>query len=101
VWPPTDHFEKLLDETCPNHTYPIKHKLGDCGMMKNFMVSGSLAQGMGVDGVPDKGDMTPFLGEYMVMTIYDGRPSSGMRYVSNTSLGTLARCGWGCRNAGT
>jgi hypothetical protein len=36
AWPPTDHFERLLEEVCPNHTYPIKHKLRDCGMMKNF-----------------------------------------------------------------
>jgi hypothetical protein len=40
---PTDHFEKLLEEICPNHAYPIKHKLRDCGLMKNFMASGSFA----------------------------------------------------------
>jgi hypothetical protein len=28
--PPTDHFEKVLEETCSNHAYPIKHKLRDC-----------------------------------------------------------------------
>jgi hypothetical protein len=39
---PTDHFEKILEETCPNYAYPIKHKLRDCGVMKNFMASGSL-----------------------------------------------------------
>jgi hypothetical protein len=22
-----DHFERLLEETCPNHSYPVKHKL--------------------------------------------------------------------------
>jgi hypothetical protein len=38
-----DCFEKLLEETYPNHAYPIKHKLRDCGMIKNFMASGSLA----------------------------------------------------------
>jgi hypothetical protein len=48
-----DHFKKLLEETCPNHAYPIKHKLRDCGMMKNFMASGSLARGMEVDKAPD------------------------------------------------
>jgi hypothetical protein len=42
VLPLTDHFEKLLEMTCPNHTYLVKHKLKDCGMMKNFMASGSL-----------------------------------------------------------
>jgi hypothetical protein len=43
VRPPIDHFEKLLEETCLNHTYPVKHKLRDCDMMKNFMALGSLA----------------------------------------------------------
>jgi hypothetical protein len=40
--PPTDNFERLLEEACSNHAYPIKHKLKDYGMMKNFMISGSL-----------------------------------------------------------
>jgi hypothetical protein len=43
VRPPMDHFEKLLEETFLNHTYHIKHKLGDCGMMKSFMTSGFLS----------------------------------------------------------
>jgi hypothetical protein len=42
VQPPTDHIEKLLEEAYPNHVYAIKNKLWECGMMKNFMVSGSL-----------------------------------------------------------
>jgi hypothetical protein len=40
--PHTCHFEILLEEAFPNHAYPVKRKLRDCGMMKNFMVSGSL-----------------------------------------------------------
>jgi hypothetical protein len=43
AWLPTDHFEKLLEETCLNYAYPVKHKLRDCDMMKNFMATGSLA----------------------------------------------------------
>jgi hypothetical protein len=39
---PTNHFERLLEEACPNNVHPIKHKLRDCGMMKNFMTLGSL-----------------------------------------------------------
>jgi hypothetical protein len=31
---PTDHFKKLLEATCPNHMYPIRHKLKECTMMK-------------------------------------------------------------------
>jgi hypothetical protein len=40
--PPTDHFQRVLEEACPNHTYPIRHKLKDCGMMTSFMTSQSL-----------------------------------------------------------
>jgi hypothetical protein len=99
-WLSTDHFKKLFEEICPNHAYPIKYKLRDCGMMKNFMASRSLTLGVEVNEVPDEGDTTPFLGEGMVMMIYDGHPSSGMCRVSNPSLGTPARCGWGRGNVG-
>jgi hypothetical protein len=98
---PMDHFEKLLEETCPNHAYPIKHKLKDCIMMMNFMASGSLARGMEVDKVLDEGNTTPFLREDAVMMIYDGCPSLGMRCASNPSLGTLTRYSWGCGDVRT
>jgi hypothetical protein len=42
AWSPMDHIEKILEDTCSNHTYPIKHKLKDCSMMKSFMTLGSL-----------------------------------------------------------
>jgi hypothetical protein len=90
-----DHFEKLLEETFLNHAYPIKHKLRDYGMMTNFMATGSLARGMEVDMVSDEGDTMPFPREDAVMTIYDGCSSSGMRCMSNPSLGSPARNGWG------
>jgi hypothetical protein len=101
---PTNHFEKLLEESCPNHAYPIKHKLMDYDMMKNFMASRSLTRGMELDEVPDGGDVTPFLREDVVMMIYDGCPLVGMRHVSNPSPGTPACCGsglWGCREVRT
>jgi hypothetical protein len=99
AWLPTDHFEKPLEETCPNHLYPVKHKLKNCNMMKNIMAPGSLAQGMEVNEVPDEGNTTPFLGEDVVMTIYDGRPSPRMHHVCNPSIGTLGHYSWGCMNA--
>jgi hypothetical protein len=43
--PPKDHFEKLLRVTCPHYSYPIKHKLNDCTMLKNFMTSGTFSKG--------------------------------------------------------
>jgi hypothetical protein len=42
VRPPTDHFKRLLEEACPNHSYPIKHKLKECSMIRRFMTSRSL-----------------------------------------------------------
>jgi hypothetical protein len=53
--PPMDHLERLLEEACRNHAYPVKHKLKlklkDYDMMKNSMVSESLARGMELDEV--------------------------------------------------
>jgi hypothetical protein len=45
AWPPIDHFERLLKEVYPNHTYPIKHKVKHSDMMKNFMTSGKGTRG--------------------------------------------------------
>jgi hypothetical protein len=44
-------------------------------MMKSFMTSTSLSQGMEVDEVPDEGDTMPFPREEAVMTICDEHPS--------------------------
>jgi hypothetical protein len=40
--PPTDHFKRILEEACPNHAYPIRHKLKDYSMMRSFITSRSL-----------------------------------------------------------
>jgi hypothetical protein len=37
--PPKEHFEKILEASCPHHLFPVKHKLKDCTMMKRFMSS--------------------------------------------------------------
>jgi hypothetical protein len=95
--PPTNHFKRLLNEACPNHAYPVRHKLKDCDMMKSFMISGSLTRGMELDQNPGRSDMMPFPREDIVMTVYDGRPPPGRRHVSKLSTGTLTRCGWGHR----
>jgi hypothetical protein len=74
--PPIVQFEILLEEACPNHVYPIKHKLRDCSMMKNFMVSGSFNRGIGLDEVQGERDTMPFPMEVVVMMIYDGHLAS-------------------------
>jgi hypothetical protein len=83
--PPTNHFERLLKEACPNHTYLVKHKLRDCIMMKNFIVSRSLTRGMELDKILDEGNAMPFPREDTIMIVYDGHPLLGMRLMSNLS----------------
>jgi hypothetical protein len=39
--PSRDHFEKLLDASCPHHEVPVKHTLRECRLMKNY-VKGTL-----------------------------------------------------------
>jgi hypothetical protein len=35
--PPKDHYEKLLDASCPHHEVPMKHSLKDCRLIKNYV----------------------------------------------------------------
>ena len=32
-----DHFNKLMDGPCTNHTYPVKHLYKDCELLKRFL----------------------------------------------------------------
>jgi hypothetical protein len=77
VWPLTDHFKRLLEEACPNHTYLIKHKVKDYDVMKNFMILGSLTSGMELNEVPDGSDTMPFPGEDTIMMVYDAPHQGG------------------------
>jgi hypothetical protein len=72
-----DHFKRLLEEACPNHVYPVKHKLGDGGKIKSFIISGSLTQDMEPEEDPRGGDVMPFPREDVVMTVCDGCPLLG------------------------
>jgi hypothetical protein len=73
---PTDHFKRLLEEACPNHTYHDRHKLKDCGMMRNFMTSGSVIWGAGAELNEDSdgSDTMPFPGENIILTVYGVPP---------------------------
>jgi hypothetical protein len=90
--PSTYHLKRLLDEACPNHTHPIRHKLKDCGMMRSFMTSRSLTSVAEIDEEPDGRDTTPFPEENVVMTVYGGHPSLGRCRMSNLSPKALTRC---------
>jgi hypothetical protein len=71
---PTKYFKRLLEEACPNHAYPVRHKLKDCGMMRSSMTSGSLTWSTKPDEEPDGSDATAFPEENAVTTIFEGRP---------------------------
>jgi hypothetical protein len=94
-----DHFERLLEETCSNPAYPIKHKLKDCGLMKSFLTIGSLSPGMEVNEAPILGDVAPFPGEDAGMMIYGRHPSPQKHLMPNLSTGTPTRCSWGWGDA--
>jgi hypothetical protein len=91
--PPTDHFKRLLEQACPNHEYPMRCKHKDCDMMKSFMISGSLTQGTELDEDLGRRDMMPFLGENIVMTVYDGCCPFGKHRVSKLRHDLPSHCG--------
>ena len=47
-----NHFEKLLEGSCPNHAFPIKHLLKDCSLMRWFLSGGSNKGEHGKDPAP-------------------------------------------------
>jgi hypothetical protein len=85
---PKDYFKRLLKEACPNHTYPIGHKLKDCGIMRSFMTSGSLTWGIEPDKGLDGSDVAPSPKENAVMTVFGGCPLVGRRRRSSIGLGS-------------
>jgi hypothetical protein len=94
--PPTDQFKRLIEEACPNHTYPVRHKLKDCGMMRSFMTSGSLTWGVELDEGMNGSDTTPFSEENTIMIVYGGCPPPSRRHhVSRLRPRAPTHCGWG------
>jgi hypothetical protein len=91
---PTDHLKRLLKEACPNHAYPIRHKLKDCDMMMSFMTSGFPTWGTGLDEDPGGSDMMHFPRENTVMMVCEGRPPLGRCHVSKQSPRPPTHCGW-------
>jgi hypothetical protein len=57
---PTYHFRRLLEVACPDHVYPIRHKLEDYDMMKSFMISGSFTQGIELNEDSGGSNTIPF-----------------------------------------
>jgi hypothetical protein len=51
---PKDHFNKHLEAICPHHSYPVKHKLKDCTLIKKFMMSGAFSKDRKSGGDPGR-----------------------------------------------
>jgi hypothetical protein len=58
----------------PNHAYPIRNKLKECTMMKNYMTTKTFARGTKPKGDLARKAANPYLEEKAVMLIY-GRPA--------------------------
>ena len=60
-WKPTEgtpnHFEKLLEGSCPNHAFPINYLYKDCGLMERFLSRGSNKGEHGKDPDPTTDDV--------------------------------------------
>jgi hypothetical protein len=93
--PPMDHFKRLIEEACPNHAYPVKHKLKDCGMMWSFLTSGSLTWGVELNEGPDGSETAPFHEENVVMTVFEGHPLWERHRMSSLGLRIPTRSDWG------
>jgi hypothetical protein len=68
---PADHSKKLLEVTSPKHAYPIRHKLKECSMIKNYMTTGALTKGRKSEGDPGGKTIAPFPEDEAVMSIYN------------------------------
>jgi hypothetical protein len=55
-----------------NHAYPIKHKVKECTMLRNFMTLGALSKGKKPEGGPGGKAVIPFLREEVIMSINGG-----------------------------
>jgi hypothetical protein len=92
--PPRDHIKRLHVVACPNHVFPVRHKLKDYGMMRCFKTLGTLTWGAKLEKGPNGSDMMAFHEENTIMTVYRGRLLSGRRHMSNLSPRTPTCCGW-------
>jgi hypothetical protein len=55
-----------------NHAYPIRHKLKECSMMKNYMTTWAFTKGKKSEDDPTGKAAARFLEEKAAMSIYSG-----------------------------
>ena len=51
-----NHFEKMLEGPCPNHSFPVKHLLKDCGLMRKFLAGSAKKGEQGKEPAPAADD---------------------------------------------
>ena len=51
-----NNFKKLLEGPCPNHGFPIKHLLKDCGLIRKFLSRSSNKGEQGKEPAPTMDD---------------------------------------------
>ena len=51
-----NHFEKMLEGLCPNHTFPVKHLLKDYGLMHKFLAGSANKGEQGKEPTPTAND---------------------------------------------
>jgi hypothetical protein len=79
--PPTkDHFEKLLEQPCPNHDTPVKHKMKDCNLMKKWVKGTLRTEGAGGSQNKDRdeepGDADDaYIEDEVVHVVFGGAPA--------------------------
>jgi hypothetical protein len=78
-----------------DHSYPVRQKLKDYGMMQSFMTSGPLTWVADPDEGPDESGATPFPEENVAMMVFEGHPLFGGRRLSNLGPRISTRDGWG------
>ena len=68
-----NHFEKMLEGSCSNHTFPVKHLLKDCGLMRKFLARSANKGEQGKEPAPatddakEKDDGFPTLDSYLMI----------------------------------
>jgi hypothetical protein len=81
-----DHFEELLKVTCPNHRFPIRNKLKECPMMKNYMTMRTFVRGKKHESDSTGRAAAPFHEERADMLIYGGSPSPTSNHGVSSNL---------------
>ena len=49
----------MLEGLCPNHTFPVKHLLKDCGLMQKFLLRSANKGEQGKEPTPTADDAFP------------------------------------------